>query len=137
MIPSMRSRDSQGAGYYGASRGARKHMGVDFVAKPGAEVHHLPTAKAGTVTKLGFPYRHDLSFRYVEVTCDEGYKQRYFYVDPRVSVDDWVEPGDLLGVCQELPYEGITQHYHFEVVTGSRPKVYHDPIKFLSGDVSA
>lgn len=83
------------------------------------------------MTKLGYPYAHDLSFRYVQVTDANGKHCRYFYVSPTVEIGDEVVEGDMLGTCQELPYEGITQHYHFEIKhRGS----YLDPIKYLSGD---
>lgn len=127
IIPPTRGRDAQGAGYFGASRGTRKHNGVDFVATPSEPVRAF---EGGKVTKLGYPYSHDLSFRYVQVTKGDHHC-RYFYVEPTVEVGDEVSEGDMLGTCQELPYAGITQHYHFEV---KHRGAYLDPIKYLCGD---
>lgn len=135
IIPEARGRDRYGAGYFGASRGSRSHGGVDFVRKAGEPV--LAFA-GGKVTKLGYPYRDHLEYRYVEITDDRGFRCRYFYADPHVSVGDRVVPGGLLGRAQDLErlYPGITPHYHFEVITMSgRKKVYHDPIKYLAGDL--
>lgn len=127
-IPQTRGRDAHGAGYFGASRGSRTHNGVDFVCEPHEPVRCF---KGGKVTKLGYPYSHDLSFRYVQVTDAQGKNCRYFYVSPTVELGDEVSAGDMLGTCQELPYEGIIQHYHFEI---KYKGAYLDPIKFLSGD---
>lgn len=127
IIPPTRGRDAQGAGYFGASRGTRKHNGVDFVSTPNEPVRAF---LGGKVTKLGYPYSHDLSFRYVQVTKGDKHC-RYFYVSPTVEVGDEVEAGDMLGTCQELPYDGITQHYHFEV---KQRGAYLDPIKYLCCD---
>lgn len=128
IIPAMRGRDAAGAGYYGASRdgGSRTHVGVDFVAAPGDPVRAF---MGGTVSKLGFPYADKPAFRYVEVRRPNADCLRYFYVNPTVVVGDLIKPEDMLGTCQELPYEGITQHYHFEVKVRGE---YVDPIKYLS-----
>jgi murein DD-endopeptidase MepM/ murein hydrolase activator NlpD len=126
LIPAMRGSDAQGKGYFGASRGDRTHKGVDFVAKPGEPVRAF---MAGTVSKLGFPYADKPAFRYVEVKRINGDNLRYFYVSPTVAVGDQISAGEMLGTCQELPYPGITQHYHFEVIARGE---YADPIKYLS-----
>lgn len=139
VLPMMRGRDPQGSGRFGASRdgGTRTHNGIDLVSNPG-EMHMLSpgdpvrSLNDGIVTKLGYPYSHDLSFRYVEVKDVRGYRCRYFYVQPTVDLDDRIHAGDMLGTLQELPYPGITQHFHFEVMAG---KTYHDPIAYLCGDL--
>jgi murein DD-endopeptidase MepM/ murein hydrolase activator NlpD len=129
VIPEVRGSDPQGSGAFGASRGGgvRKHNGVDFVGTPGEPVLAI---LAGVVTKLGYPYRNDLSFRYVEVRRENGDCLRYHYVEPSVAVGQEVQNGDVLGVLQRLPYEGITQHCHFETIVAG---VYVDPLKYLSG----
>lgn len=125
IIPAMRGNDAQGKGYFGAPRGDRTHKGVDFVAKPGEPVRAF---MAGTVTKLGFPYADKPQFRYVEVRRVNGDSLRYFYVAPTVEVGDQIAAGEMLGTCQELPYPGITQHFHFECLVRGE---YADPIKYL------
>ena len=122
----MRGNDAQGKGYFGAPRGDRTHKGVDFVAKPGEPVRAF---LEGTVTKLGYPYADKLEFRYVEARRANGDNCRYFYVSPTVQMGDEISAGEMLGTCQELPYPGITQHYHFEVIVRGE---FADPIKYLS-----
>ena len=108
----QRQTDSQGSGHYGASRGSRKHNGVDIACYPGSVVlSHIN----GVVTKLGYPYADKLEFRYVEITDDSSLRHRFFYVAPLVVIGESVEVGDQIGTTQELPYEGITQHFHYEV----------------------
>lgn len=130
----MRGSDSQGKGYFGAPRGDRTHKGVDFVGtvgdpgpiKPGDPVRAF---MAGRVTKIGFPYADKPQFRYVEVRRVNGDSLRYFYVEPTVALNDEISAGEMLGTCQELPYPGITQHFHLEILVRGE---YADPIRYLA-----
>lgn len=112
-MPEERECDKYGCGHYGASRAGRKHKGIDFI------YHHSEPVRAfkgGKVTKLGYPYADDLSFRYVQIS-DNGADMRYFYVCPTVRIGQKVKRGDIIGFAQaiELRYPGITPHIHFEV----------------------
>lgn len=124
----LRGTDSWGSGAYGASRGSRKHKGIDYAAYPGTEVC---TPVGGKVTKLGYPYGDDLTFRYVEVTAEDGYRHRFFYVYPRVGRGDEMAAGDVVGIVQDSTsrYKGITNHVHYEILKpGSKASV--DPDKY-------
>ena len=114
VITPQRTHDRYGSGHFGASRGRRRHEGIDFAALPGSTVL---AAHPGTVTKIGYPYRDDLSFRYVEITDDLGFAARYFYVEPEVTKGQYVMPDDPIGSVQSLNdrHPGITEHIHFEV----------------------
>ena len=131
VIPKTRGRDSQGAGYYGASRGSRKHNGIDFVAEAGERVCAFV---GGTITKLGYAYSDDLSYRYIELVDASGMYCRYFYVEPLCNVGDIIANGETIGRAQDIAarYQGITPHYHFEVFEGA--KHYVNPYAYLSGD---
>jgi murein DD-endopeptidase MepM/ murein hydrolase activator NlpD len=111
-----RGKDSHGSGEYGASRagGNRIHNGIDFLAMPGSRVHAI---RAGTVTKLGYPYGDDLGFRYVQVTDADGNDWRYFYVKPSVVVGGVIEFDTPIGFVQDLDtrYKGIPPHIHLEI----------------------
>ncbi len=109
-----RGCDSFGCGHFGASRGDRKHNGTDLC------VAVLSPIK-GRVTRLGYPYKDDLSFRYVEITDEAGFKVRLFYVLPKVTEGDFVGVGDVIGKLQSLQkrYEGIQDHVHLEVLAPS------------------
>jgi len=114
IIPPPRTSDAYGSGYYGAPRGDRLHTGLDMACLPGSLVCSYTH---GEVTKLGYTYADDLSYRYVEVSFD-GAKFRYFYIDPMVAVGDDVSTGQVLGRSQDLDrrYPGITPHFHFEII---------------------
>ena len=118
-----RQQDSFGSGAYLAPRSSSdrkgqkysyEHNGVDKSCYPLTEIE---SDIQGVVTKLGYPYGDDLSFRYVQITDKAGFKHRYFYVEPHVVVGQPVSEGEIIGVTQKLNdrYEGITEHCHYEI----------------------
>lgn len=115
-----RGVDSHGSGAFGAPRGSRKHNGIDFAASVGQEIL---TPVTGIVSKVGYPYGDDLSFRYVEVTTPKNHKHRVFYISPSVQVGDSVLEGvTCLGLVQDLckRYPKITNHIHYEIKDGNK-----------------
>lgn len=110
----VRGTDQHGSGAYGAPRGVRTHKGVDYAAWPGSAIL---SPVPGSITKIGYPYGDDMSFRYVEVTDALGRQHRFFYLDPIVSIGDTVVVDDELGQVQDLGkrYPGITPHCHYEI----------------------
>lgn len=126
VIPPTRN-DKYGSGYYGAPRGNRTHQGIDLAAQVGSSVL---SNIAGKVTKLGYAYTDDPSYRYVQVTSAEGLDYRFFYVEPGVELGDTVRVDDELGVVQNLGrrYDGITPHIHFEVKKAGQ---HIDPTPYL------
>ena len=113
--PPPRYQDPWGAGHFGASRGDRVHRGVDYAC---IKESILLSPVKGEVTKLGYPYSDDYSFRYVEVTDNRGYRHRFFYVEPLVYEGNKVKVGHKLGIVQNLQtrYPDITNHVHYEVI---------------------
>ncbi|MCH9735882.1 MAG: M23 family metallopeptidase [Actinomycetia bacterium] len=136
--PKRRTSDSYGSGYFGASRGSRKHNGVDLCCDPNSTVC---SNVSGTVTKLGYPYADDLSFRYVQVQDSSNRNHRFYYVNPSVELNDEIMIGDEIGRSQELGIRypkndkrplGIQEHVHYEVVVYvDGKKNYLDPNNFL------
>ena len=129
----MRQPDSYGSGHFGASRGSRTHHGIDFACWAGSTV--CSTVK-GEVTNLGYTYKDDLSFRYVQVTDDNtGHMHRFFYVQPGVEKGDKVEIGQALGTVQDLLVRypnGMTNHFHYEIMyLEDNKRKYLDPESFL------
>lgn len=125
----QRKCDKQGCGHWGASRGSRKHRGVDLVCDVG---DYINSPVNGVVTKIGFPYgdsnKHHI--RYIEIENSE-YKFRVFYVDPAVAKGETVTTKTVIGVSQELGcfYNGITEHIHLEIK--DKHGNYVDPNPFL------
>lgn len=116
--PKHRGVDDFGSGAFGASRGSRTHRGIDYAVEPGQDI--CPGV-AGVVTKLGFPYADDLSWRYVEVTAKDGLKHRFFYVEPQVSLGEPVDADTVIGVAQDIASHyndserKMVNHVHYEV----------------------
>ncbi len=112
-----RGCDEMGCGHFGASRGTRKHNGIDYCASPG---DNICTNVAGSITKLGYTYSDDLSYRYVEVTDSEKQRHRFFYVNPEVSLGDLVSRGDVIGTAQDIAIRyahkgNMKNHVHYEM----------------------
>tara|TARA_R110000765_G_scaffold197276_1_gene303031 strand:+ start:127 stop:513 length:387 start_codon:yes stop_codon:yes gene_type:complete len=108
----IRGHDAHGAGHWGAPRGEREHRGIDYACPVGMLI--LPI-KEGMVTKIGYPYP-DSDYRYVQVT-EEGYDWRYFYLNPAVELNQYVDTETPIGSVQDLTtrYAGITNHCHLEI----------------------
>ena len=147
----QRKCDPQGCGHYGASRGSRKHNGVDLTASPGDKVS---LDFSGEVVKVGFAYSDPKKshLRYVAVKLDKAIngvltgiysdKQFYcrvFYISTDLENGDTVMPGTTIGEVKDLTvfYKGITNHIHFELYT-TRKGIhdrsgfdYVDPNKFI------
>ena len=121
-----RGTDDHGSGHFGASRGGRSHNGFDLLCDAGVPVC---SPVAGTVTKVGYPYGDDLSFRYVQVSAG-AYDFRTFYLEPAVSVGDKVDQGTVIGYGQDLGarYPGIVNHVHYEIKKAGQ---YVDPTPSL------
>lgn len=132
IIPPIRGNDAYGSGFFGASRGHRKHNGVDVACYKGSEILSVTP---GVVTKIGYPYRQSDAkkkhYRYVEVTQD-GKRFRYFYISPLVSKGDVVQSGTVLGIAQGLlsVYPSITDHIHVEIKLANDR--YEDPTGLIA-----
>lgn len=113
----LRGVDSWGDGSFNASRGGgkRQHKGVDYLVAPASEILSV---RPGVVTKLGYTYRDDLSYRYVEIKDGEGYRWRYFYVEPSVEVGQQICGEQMIGTAQEIArrYPGMPNHLHLEII---------------------
>ncbi len=78
----------------------------------------------GVVTKLGFPYSDDHSFRYVEITDDLGERNRVFYIKPTVKKGDKVQADQtVIGIAQDISSRyrdpskpPMKNHVHFEII---------------------
>lgn len=128
LIAPQRTNDVHGSGAWQAPRGYGKHRGIDIACLPDSIIL---SSTEGVVSKLGYMYNDDLSYRYVQVTTPDGYKIRYCYVEPDVKVRDTIEVGQPLGVVQDIGrrYKGITPHIHLGVMNLERE--YINPEDFF------
>ena len=123
-----RKCDGFGCGEYGASRGNRKHKGIDLLVNPGADIFAPISGKI----RFANPYSNDTRFKGVEISSAlHGVKLFYFL--PSVKNGEMVKAGQRIGKAQNLgiKYPGIPNHIHLEVrVSG----VSVDPDKYFLPD---
>lgn len=114
----LRGTDPAGSGHWGAPRGKRIHMGIDFAAPPGGL---FISPVSGHVSKLGYPYADDLTYRYVQVTDAQGRDHRFFYLAPELRLGAKViATVDVLGKVQDVSKrypvpKGMKPHVHYGV----------------------
>lgn len=111
----LRGHDAFGSGHFGASRGGRVHNGIDYECIPGAEVL---SPVAGEVTKLGYCYRADPFYRYVEITDSNNLRHRIFYVQPELDLGDVVTTDSVIATAQDIAAkygEKMKSHVHYEI----------------------
>lgn len=115
-----RGTDDWGCGDFGAPRGTRTHKGIDKICFPDSQIK---SPANGVVTKLGYPYGDDLSFRYVEVMDGGGYRHRLFYVEPMCEHGDEIQKGDVVGKSQNISgryrdgsKRPMLNHVHYEIL---------------------
>ena len=108
-----RGCDVKGCGHFGASRGDRKHNGLDIVTIAGEPIY---APVSGKVVRHSFPYSDDLKYTGLLLE-NSDLKIHIWYFKPIVSAGTTVKAGDILGYAQDLTkkYKGITNHVHLEV----------------------
>lgn len=132
MYPNLTGKirsDAAGHGHYGAPRGGtRRHDGVDYEIKPGAEVYAPCT---GRITRFTRPYA-GLAYSGVEIEARSGVLI-LFYIKPCLYsgaggvlqysqseiVGQVVREGDVIGIAQDVtakyPGSGMTPHIHLRI----------------------
>lgn len=127
--PKIRN-DAWGKGIFGASRGNRKHNGIDLIVKPGMAIVSPITGK---ITRSFYPYQGDTKYRGCEIISDDGvfkFKLMYMLVDERL-IGKRVMAGAAIGYAQDVSerYGGtMIPHLHFEVY---KNQVLIDPAPLL------
>ena len=123
--------DAWGSGEFEAPRGDKKHKGIDYSAPVGSIIK---APISGWITKLGYPYADDLSYRYVEITDHNRLKHRFFYVEPTVKEQGIITKYTPIGIAQDIQKRYTTKnkrmdnHIHYEILHGRTPldpEVFH------------
>jgi len=97
----LRGRDKFGNGWYGASRGVRKHEGLDFCCVPDEEIFSPISGKA----KVGYVYVGSKNIKLIEIIGyikEHKYKVKIMYVQPDIQTGDYVEKNQLIGKAQNI-----------------------------------
>lgn len=112
--------DSQGSGYYKASRGGgtRSHNGIDLVVYQGESIY---SPLDGIIVRITQPYADDSRYKGVVIkgTGDyTGYEVKLFYITPFVAAQEIVVGGQLLAAAQKISDKynpNMINHIHIEV----------------------
>ena len=118
-----RISDDWGSGLFGASRGNRTHLGIDYLCEPGDPIY---SPVKGRVSKHGYPYipmdDDKITYRYVEITDYKGNRHRVFYIEPIAQVDLHIDTNTIIGIAQDISAKYSTSkkvmgnHIHSEVI---------------------
>ncbi|EAL67009.1 hypothetical protein DDB_G0280935 [Dictyostelium discoideum AX4] len=131
--------DRGGQGHYGASRGGRKHMGIDFSSIVGQDI--VAPISGKVVNFKGARTKYPMLQLYPSKKFTEFDYLQMLYVHPPVGINMGasyqVSVGDTIGIAanlQELGYSvEVTPHIHLELkknVPGKDP-ISIDPTKFF------
>ena len=95
-------KDLSGDGRYGASRGSRRHGGVDHCGNPGQDVVY---PISGTVVRLIRVYADTAEFSGVEIRGDKMTVRVLYVSAPEEIVGKRVVEGQVIG-----PMQDVTRH---------------------------
>ncbi|MEQ8220322.1 MAG: hypothetical protein RH981_18955 [Arenibacter sp.] len=114
----IRDCDGFGCGHFGASRGTRTHKGLDFAfAVGGAVLAPFPCK----VTRHGYPYADDLTYRLVECVglgAYSDYRFKVMYVKELPTIGREFKEGEILCKADDISSKygsSMTNHVHFEL----------------------
>lgn len=106
--------DSQGGGYYRASRGKRIHQGTDYLCTPGQAIR---SPIDGELTRIAYPYK---TKNYEGCVIVGNFMTiKMFYFKPfRDLVGQKVTKGDHIGTAQDISkkYSALmSPHIHLQI----------------------
>ena len=116
----LRGKDDTGNGWYGASRGSRKHKGVDYVGNAGDDVYACISGKV----RIGRVYSNPAKSLFLLIEIRNlaeqpgNYRVKQMYINPIVKDGDWVDAGDLIGHLQgigDFYGHGMPNHCHVSI----------------------
>lgn len=118
--PAQKMRnDTQGDGHFGASRGRRRHNGLDIIVTPGSAVY-CPIE--GFMKRVAHPYGGRRNKKWLGCAIEGtglylGYEVKIFYMDPFL-MGEYVYPNDIVGKAQAISKKytsAMIDHLHVEV----------------------
>lgn len=143
MFNPIRQSDDWGAGFFGASRGSRPHLGVDYVVSEG-EVVYSPTDMK--ITRISYPYatlKEGQSDRLTGIAFSSkiagvNYDGRIWYFVPDSAlIGTDVVKGQRIGLAQSLEDrydERMTNHIHvqYRTTTPIEEAIYYNGWYYVS-----
>jgi len=135
-ILKLRESDAWGEGHFGAPRGDHSHKGLDVCTEVGEAIF---SPIDGKITKQGYTYADDLSYRYVRIENDK-YIVDLYYTKMRnnFKLNDEVCEGDHVANAQDIAKRYSTKlkpminHCHVQIwIKSGKDLVLIDPQTIL------
>jgi murein DD-endopeptidase MepM/ murein hydrolase activator NlpD len=124
--------DSEGAGYFGASRSGHVHEGVDLEANSGQPIY---APFNGTITRTAAPYKPSAGPKSALggfVFTGSEYQFKIFYAKA-LSVGSYFSEGDIIGYADNVQqYYSPAMKNHIHVELRDKAGTLLDPTKFLT-----
>lgn len=124
--------DSGGDGHFGASRGDKKHKGLDFICAPGQII------KAVIAGKLirAYPYAGDVIFTGCRIWGKDWMSKMFYFIPHKHLINEDVLAGENIGIAQDISAKyggGMKPHIHVELYKLNPTKLV-DPEEYLERD---
>ncbi|XP_051834099.1 leukocyte cell-derived chemotaxin-2 isoform X1 [Antechinus flavipes] len=118
----IRDHDNFGSGKYGASRGARKHKGVDVECTDGSDVY---APFDGEIVRQAKPYKKNNAINDGVEIRGGANCIKIFYIHPK-KYKGSIKKGEKLGILLPMQqvYRGIKSHVHIQNCDLSDPTSY-------------
>lgn len=117
-----------GCGHFGASRGTRKHEGIDILCEVGGEVY---APFDGYVERKVTPYA-GWSFSGLQINHGDFTTKIMYFLPVDGLENTQVVKGQIIGYCQDIQKKygsSVPRHLHVEIIDNDG--VHVDPEKYL------
>ena len=121
--------DSGGDGHFGASRGDRKHNGLDFLCEPGQVVR---ATISGKLTRSR-PYYNDVEYVGCGIWGKKYMVKMWYFVPYEDLILDEVKAGQEIGIAQDISKKyggGMLPHLHLGLWS-LEPTTLLNPEKYI------
>lgn len=107
--------DSEGSGEYGASRGSRRHNGIDYECNQG---QYVRAPFDMTVKRIANP-RSNSPLSGIEWVSGKSSGKMFYFKPHKMVIGEDVLEGQVIGVAQSVSQDyglpGMIDHVHFQV----------------------
>ena len=103
--------DPGGDGHFGASRGDRKHEGIDFLCTPGQVVRAVIAGKLVSA----YPYAGDVIFAGCRLWGKDFMAKMFYFIPNENLINEDVLAGEDIGIAQDISAKyggGMKPHIH-------------------------
>jgi len=107
--------DGEGDGHYGASRGARRHNGIDYICEPGQAIK-APFNMF--LKRISYP-NSDLIMQGVAWQSGSSTGKMFYFKPDKNLIGKAVKEGDVIGYAQSVAEDyglpGMINHIHLQI----------------------